>query len=124
MLIRCFLLIAVISAFVSQALARELWCLVDKKLHDGGEFEASYIEEQRFGLIIEWHGDTARISRCDRSAPCDAYAIDHIAYTGGIMDITKFYYFRGQFDVQLFSNLRFIENNGRGGIAWGQCWDR
>lgn len=30
-------------------------------------------------------------------------------------------YFRGQFDVQLFTNLYFIEKNGRGDIATGKC---
>jgi len=35
--------------------------------------------------------------------------------------IAKYYYFDGQFDVQIFPNLSFIENNGRGDIAFGKC---
>ena len=35
--------------------------------------------------------------------------------------IKKYYRFRGQFDVQLFPSLFFVENNGRGGIAFGKC---
>ncbi len=35
--------------------------------------------------------------------------------------IKKFYVFRSQFDVQVYPDLSFIENNGRGGIAFGTC---
>lgn len=35
--------------------------------------------------------------------------------------IKKYYLFRSQFDVQLFPDLSFLENNGRGSIAYGQC---
>jgi hypothetical protein len=33
----------------------------------------------------------------------------------------KFYYFTGQFDVQLFTDMRFVENKGRTGISYGKC---
>ena len=35
--------------------------------------------------------------------------------------IKKYYVFRSQFDVQVFSDLSFLENNGRGDIAYGKC---
>ena len=35
--------------------------------------------------------------------------------------IAKYYYFDGQFGVQIFSGLSFIENKGRGDIAFGKC---
>jgi hypothetical protein len=50
---------------------------------------------------------------------CDRYEVDRVEVDGNV-DIKKFYLFRAQFDVQLFSNLSFVENNGRGGGGlWG-----
>ena len=34
---------------------------------------------------------------------------------------TKYCNFRGQFDVQVFSSMEFLENNGRGGLSSGKC---
>jgi hypothetical protein len=51
---------------------------------------------------------------------CDPYVVDHVAYDA-VIKATKYYLFRGQFDVQVFNNLSFLENNGRGGVAWGRC---
>ena len=33
----------------------------------------------------------------------------------------KFYLFRTQSELQIFADLRFIENNGRGTISFGSC---
>jgi len=35
--------------------------------------------------------------------------------------IRKYYLFRSQFDVQLYPDSSFIENNGRGSVAYGKC---
>lgn len=51
---------------------------------------------------------------------CDKYLVDRVEVDQYI-GVRKFYYFKGQFDVQLFDDLSFIENNGRKGIAYGQC---
>jgi hypothetical protein len=32
-----------------------------------------------------------------------------------------YYLVRGQFDIQVFNDLSFVENNGRWGVAWGRC---
>ena len=36
------------------------------------------------------------------------------------MNVSKYYYFLGQFDVQVFLDGSFIENNGRGALAFGR----
>jgi hypothetical protein len=51
---------------------------------------------------------------------CDRYEVDRVEVDRNV-NIKKFYLFRAQFDVQLFSNLSFVENNGRGGLAYGAC---
>ena len=51
---------------------------------------------------------------------CDEHEADHVEFDPNVK-IKKFYYFLGQFNVQIFSNLSFVEDNGRGDIAFGQC---
>ena len=51
---------------------------------------------------------------------CDRYEVDKIVFDEKV-NIRKYYAFRSQFDVQVFSDLHFVENNGRGGIAFGKC---
>ena len=46
--------------------------------------------------------------------------VDKVA-TGKYVKIKKFDVFESQFDVQLFLNMEFVENNGRGGISFGKC---
>jgi hypothetical protein len=70
-------------------------------------------------------GNGAVMSRCSfvpsvGKVTCDRYPVDHIAHDTFI-GAKKFYVFRSQFDLQIFSSLRFVENNGRGGIATGTC---
>ena len=75
-------------------------------------------------LVLE-KTDGITLSRCSYSPSakketCDSYRVDVVkvdAYVGH----RKFYVFGSQFDVQIFSNNSFIENNGRGGVAYGQC---
>lgn len=117
----CFLLIS--TTHVSPALSLELWCKVDRKLDKENEYKRDYIEEQGFGLFIR-HWDTgATLSRCGGVRECDEYEVDHVEFTESV-GIIKYYHFRGHFDVQVYPDLTFIENNGRGSIAWGQCWEQ
>jgi hypothetical protein len=79
----------------------------------------------QFSALIEERSDVVHVSRCsyDRSverATCDRYEIDKVVrdpYIGA----KKYYLFQAQFDIQVFRNLSFVENDGRGGIAYGEC---
>jgi len=51
---------------------------------------------------------------------CDRYQMDTVVLDEQVK-IKKYYLFQSQFDVQLFANLSFIENNGRGSVAYGKC---
>ena len=99
----------------------ELECFVDRKLDRQKEYSRDRIDEMRWSVIIRHHDERyATISRCDSKAPCDEYRVDHMEFTKNV-NVSKYYYFQGQFDVQVFGDGRFIENNGRGTMAFGQC---
>lgn len=110
-----------VALWSSHAQSFELWCKVERKLNGEMEYKKGYIEEQKFGLFIRHRDTGATLSRCSGNSACDEYQVDHVEFTENL-GIIKYYYLKGHFDVQLFSDLRFIENNGRGDIAWGQCW--
>lgn len=76
-------------------------------------------------MKVEESGGGAFVSRCSFSpsankVTCDRYQVDKVVFDENAK-IKKYYVFRSQFDVQLFSDLSFIENNGRGDIAYGKC---
>ena len=103
------------------AITLELVCAVDRKLDRTREYSRAHIDEMQWSVVIRHHDDErATVSRCDSKAPCDSYKVDKYEFTDGV-NVSKYYYFRGQFDVQVFGDLSFIENNGRGTIAFGQC---
>ena len=103
------------------AITYELECIVDRKLDRQTEYDRASIDDMQWSVIIRHHDNKyATVSRCDTRAPCDEYRVEHYEFTEGV-NISKYYYFRGQFDVQVFGDGRFIENNGRGTIAFGQC---
>lgn len=54
---------------------------------------------------------------------CDEYPVDHVA-DDPVPHIRKYYHYRSQFDVQVFGDGSFIENNGRGSIGFGTCTAR
>ena len=88
------------------------------------------------GEIVD-DGQTAQISRCGfrpsaGKITCDSYAVDQIETIGRFgtnqvwqkQAIKKYYNFASGLDVQVFLDapgLPFVENNGRGTIAFGKC---
>lgn len=99
----------------------EFRCKVDKKLGFNREYSKENINKYKYSLIIrELNSGETVLSRCDAKAPCDEYKVDRTEFSPQVK-IIKYYYFRGQFDVQIFGDGRFIENNGRGTLSFGQC---
>lgn len=74
------------------------------------------IEETRTGAYLSRCSYALSVAR----VTCDRYEVDKVVLDD-VAQIKKYYVFRSQFDVQLFANQSFIENNGRGGIAYGTC---
>jgi hypothetical protein len=116
------LLLSNIPAFLA---AEEYFCPVSKKLNSDSSYSTAQLQKWMFSVKINHTGNTATMSRCSFASSagavtCDDYQADFI-YEDPNTGHKKFYYFRGQFDVQIFNNFSFIENSGRGDIAFGKC---
>lgn len=123
-MLRTFLFILFLCA-PGFAAAAEYDCKVTKKVDSENSYTAHQIEKWHFSVKVEESGGDAFVSRCSFSpsadkVTCDRYQVDKVVFDENVK-IKKYYLFRSQFDLQLFSNLSFIENNGRGGIAYGKC---
>jgi len=115
----------ILSLAAWNANAEELWCKVTRKLDSEREYSREHLDKYQPGVFVRTGAYGATLSRCSYGSSgkhsCDEYVADKIEIDGSTGH-RKFYYHRGQFDVQVFSNNRFIENNGRGTISFGQCW--
>jgi hypothetical protein len=99
-------------------------CKVTRKFDFQSEVTPSIIQKYQYSVRIK---DTSKpeLERCSftpsqNRVTCDRYTVDRVD-TDKFVGIKKFYYFTGQFDVQLYPDMRFVENNGRGGISYGVC---
>jgi hypothetical protein len=99
-------------------------CQVSKKFDSERSYSQAEIEKWKFSIkIIDL--SPPQLARCSHSTStnsitCDTYKVDKVSVDEHI-NAKKFYHFSSQFDVQLFRDLSFIENNGRGGFAYGKC---
>jgi len=110
--------------------AETLRCKVEEKLdYEWKPVSREKLDKDNWQVIIEDNSklnDTKTILRRCSVEPsggeftCDSYYVDW-QITDGMVGHRKYYYFRGQFDVQLFADSTFIENNGRGGLSRGRC---
>ena len=135
-LLKYLLLLILFCSFclvANQAYAVEYYCEVTKKVDSENEYSAEMIRRFHYANKLEEIGNKAFISRCSFSPSegketCDRYEVDHIerfpvtnAETLEKRFIVKYYYYRGQLDFQIFPDMSFVENNGRGGIQYGKC---
>lgn len=125
-----YILLLTIVIIPSISSAETHRCIVEKKLdYEWKPYTQEKLNRYNWQVIIEDNSkqkDTKTILRRCSVEPssgkftCDSYIADW-QITDSAVGHRKYYYFRGQFDVQLFSNSTFIENNGRGGLAKGRC---
>lgn len=119
-----FILFAFLIIQSSITLATSYDCKVTRKV--GPENIVSESELRKWQFSIKIHDNTKpELERCSfipsqNKVTCDKYSVDKVE-VDKFVGIKKFYYFRGQFDVQLYSDMQFIENNGRGSISFGVC---
>ena len=116
-------LIVLLLPSISNAV--EYYCDVEVKRDYDRVYSQADIQKWKWGVKIVDKSDNARISRCSFSSSadevtCDDYMVDYI-HSDPFTGIKKYYYFRGHFDVQMFTDFSFIENNGRGSIGRGKC---
>lgn len=96
-----------------------------RKLDVKRVYPAEMLARYRYRVRILEVPDRTYLSRCSFAPSqgkdtCDDYAVDHTERDPNIGAV-KYYVFRSQFDVQRFEDDSFVENNGRGGIAYGRC---
>lgn len=107
------------------AAAAELECTVLRKVDSTRVYSVEELRQGRFSVLVDENAEGATLARCSFAASaqkvtCDRYPVDRIERDPRVGH-KKFYVFRSHFDVQVFSDLSFVENNGRGGIAFGTC---
>lgn len=100
-------------------------CETTKKYDFGIIYSKERIEKWKYSVRVEELENETNIYRCslsiiDRGITCDKYKIDKIELTKSI-NLKKYYYFRGQYNFQIFSNLNSLEDNGRGSVQYGEC---
>ena len=105
--------------------AVEYDCKVGKKVESESSYSTQQVEKGQYSVKIEESGSGAFVSRCSFSpiagkVTCDRYQVDKVVFDDNVK-IKKYYVFKSQFDVQIFPDLLFVENNGRGGIVYGKC---
>ncbi|QWD76639.1 hypothetical protein ICV32_02960 [Polynucleobacter sp. MWH-UH24A] len=99
-------------------------CRVTRKIGPENIVSDSELMKWKFSIKI-YDITKPELERCSfvpsqNKVTCDRYTVDRVE-TDKFVGIKKFYYFTGQFDVQLYPDMRFVENNGRGGISYGSC---
>lgn len=123
---RIFLKVAATLLLATPATAEQMLCRVYQKIDVLAGYAYTPEQVEAWQPSVRLNTNSQTISRCSFSSSagtvtCDDYRIDRIEAASGFVDIVKFYYFAGQFDLQIFDGLKFIENNGRGAIAIGNC---
>ncbi len=99
-------------------------CKVTRKVGSENIVSESELNKWKFSIKIH-DSKKPELERCSftpsqNRVTCDRYTVDRVE-TDKFVGIKKFYYFTGQFDVQLYPDMKFVENNGRGGISYGVC---
>ena len=131
--------------FSWECFAAEYYCLATQKFNSEHVYTKEEIKRGKFAVKLEDAQGIVFISRCSfarsqKKITCDRYKVDKIQQSrrqkfknldskdflsnfeaDGWETIKKYYYFRGQYDFQLFPNFMSVENNGRGGIQYGTC---
>ena len=123
-MLRALLLIFILCA-PKLAPAAEYDCKVEKKIDSEITYSSEQLGKGKFSVKIEEGKSEIFVSRCSFSPiaqkiTCDRYQMDKVVFDENVK-IKKYYLFGSQFDVQLFPDLSFVENNGRGSVAYGKC---
>ncbi|MGE0530205.1 MAG: hypothetical protein AB7G40_10145 [Hyphomonadaceae bacterium] len=121
-----FLALACVASDASAQSLRSYDCQVARKFRsDGTEYSGRELEQWQFSVRVIESAEGVILQRCsftsaEARVTCDSYRADHVELDAQI-GARKYYYFRGQFDLQIFSDGTFLENNGRGSVALGSC---
>ena len=119
------ILTAILLTVATQAGAAEYQCEITKKFDAENNYPAAHLKKWQLSVRVKDYGDKAILSRCSFSSSAGRVTCDDYEATFVNSDPTagqkKYYYFRGHFDFQIFANLDFVKNNGRGSIGFDKC---
>jgi len=102
-----------------------LECNVLNKFSNKGKYSQAHLDKYKPAVKIQFVDDKYYVSRCSyetiaNKITCDKYKMDK-AVVDDFTSHIKLYHFSSQFDVQLFSDKSFVENNGRTSVSYGNC---
>jgi hypothetical protein len=123
-----FIFSLIAFVFFQSAYAATYVCKVDKQYAaDLSEIRSkAEVEKFRFVITIK-ESSKVTLDRCSfapslNAVSCDNHEPDRVEFTNTqYVKIKKFYLTKAHYDIQIFEDLKFIENNGRAGIATGKC---
>jgi hypothetical protein len=119
------ILLAIACVSVNAGQHKNYSCEVLSKFDRNQQYSAEKIKDLRFSNIVEEGEGATHVSRCSLQpslgkVTCDKYKMDKVVFDE-FVNIKKYYLFKSQYDFQLYEDLSFVENNGRGGISYGIC---
>ncbi len=102
-----------------------LECNVLNKYSSKGKYSKANLQKYNPSIKIEFSGDKYYVSRCSyetiaNKITCNKHKMDK-AVIDNFTSYIKLYHFSSQFDVQLFTDKSFVENNGRSSVSYGTC---
>ncbi len=119
-----FILLLIVIQNFSLAYAVEFHCDTIKKYSQLGGEAAENLKKYKYQSRIKEDGKKVTFSRCSvetgKGFTCDDYPVDKVEKDATVGH-KKYYYYRGQADLQIFKDLSAIENNGRGQISYQTC---
>jgi hypothetical protein len=129
LVMKTFFIFILLLSSLSFANTKNYQCPVSEKYDASGNiYTQDMMKKYKYSVNVIDTGDSAILQRCSFSSSaggvtCDSYVTDYVHRDPNI-DSVKYYYFAGSFDIQIIAGSLFIENNGRGGIAFGNCEDK
>lgn len=120
------LTVALLLLLPAAVLAQTYACTVEKRYDLRRAYTREQTKKGQFSVRLAEERNSATLRRCAfeskrRKISCDTpLPADRIEFDATTKR-KKFYFFASQAEMQLFSDLRFVDNNGRGGISFGTC---
>lgn len=115
-----------VAALLSASPVEEnLVCTVTSKASLARRYSQDELARLKFSVRLVGSAQTVRVERCSFApsagrVTCDSYTVDRID-KDPIVGHRKYYVFRPQYDLQIFADMSFLENNGRGDVSLGTC---
>ncbi len=115
----------VVTLLSAAPLEEHLVCTVTSKASMAKKYSEDELARFNFTVRLVATSQPVRVERCSFTpsagrVTCDGYTVDRIERDAAVGH-RKYYVFRQQYDLQVFADMTFVENNGRGDVALGTC---